>query len=81
MPTKSRDNAVVVRLSRYLHGLFSRVGDPVVEHLGERVWERVEATLDVITDPAALDDLRLAAEESDDAGRPYEEIRRDVGLA
>lgn len=70
-------NAVTERLSRYVDKLFEHLADRLAPHIAERL----EATLDVLTDPGALDDLRLAAEESDDEARPYEEIRRELGLA
>jgi hypothetical protein len=40
----------------------------------------LEATLDVLTDPKLMDDLRRADLQADEDARPYE-IRRDLGLA
>jgi len=46
-----------------------------------RLRERLEATLDVLTDPALMRDLAHADSQPDEDARPYDEIRRDLGLA
>jgi hypothetical protein len=46
-----------------------------------RLTERLRATLDVLTDQRLLDDLERSDSQPDEAARPYEEVRRDLGLA
>jgi hypothetical protein len=68
-----------------------RVKDRVAERVADRVADKVVgriadfdariATLEVLEDEEALDDLRASSEESDADLRDYDEIRRDVGLA
>jgi len=46
-----------------------------------RVTERLEATADVLADHDLMNDLARADTQSDNDARPYDEIRRDLGLA
>jgi hypothetical protein len=71
MPSRSRDLAVVERLSRYWDRLFERIEDRVEA----RVVERVEATLDVMTDRDLVRDLETADAQPDEEARSLEEIR------
>jgi hypothetical protein len=66
------------RVRTYLVRLFDRV---VTERVEDRVGRRLEATVDVLTDPALIEDLRQADAQPDQEARPYDEIRRDLGLA
>jgi hypothetical protein len=77
MGIRTSENPVVARVSRYLDRLFDRLGDRV----GDRVADRLEATVDVATDPMLLKDLHEADAQADEDARPYDEIRREVGLA
>jgi hypothetical protein len=78
MPTKSRSVQPVERVRSYLLRIFDRVVTDRVEH---RIEQRVSATLDVLTDPGLMSDLREADAQPDEDARPYDEIRRDLGLA
>jgi hypothetical protein len=64
-------------MSRYLDSLFGRFE----QRIETRVVERVEATLDVLGDPALMADLRESEAQSDEEARPFEEIRRELGRA
>jgi hypothetical protein len=80
--TRSPHAHVVTRLNRYL----DRLLDKTAERLAPRVADRLEldariATLEVLTDEEALDDLRAASEDSEQDLRDYSEIRREAGLA
>ena len=86
---------IVERLSGYLdrllagpHRATERVKDRVAERLANRVEVKVAArldsriaTLEVLLDEEALDDLRASSQDSDTDLRDYEEIRREAGLA
>ena len=87
MPIVDRQSELARRVSRYLERIFDpladRVADKVVDRLSETLAE-VEAhvaTLEVLLDDEAMDDLRAADAASDEDARPYEEIRRELGLA
>jgi hypothetical protein len=82
-------------MTRYLERLFSdtservqdRMAERVADKLTERVWSLMAemdariATLEVLGDEEALDDLRASSRDSDSDLRDYDEIRREVGLA
>ena len=86
---------VIERMSGYLERLFSgtseRLKDRVAERMADRVTEKVVAriadmdariaTLEVLADEEALDDLRASSGDSESDLRDYDEIRREVGLA
>lgn len=60
-----------------------RVAGKVTERMGSLMAEmdaRI-ATLEVLTDEEALDDLRASSRDSDSDLRDYDEIRREAGLA
>lgn len=66
----------------YVVRLFDRVvTERAASRAESRVERRLEATLDVMTDPKLMDDLRRAEGQADEDARPYDEIRRDLGLA
>lgn len=80
--TRAPHAAVVGRLNRYL----DRLLDKTAERLAPRVADQLDldsriATLEVLTDEEALDDLRAAQEDSQEDLKDYDEIRREVGLA
>jgi hypothetical protein len=68
-----------------------RVKDRVAERVADRVAPKVAArlidldtyiaTMDILVDEEALDDLRTSSRDSDSDLRDYHEIRREVGLA
>jgi hypothetical protein len=71
-------------MSRYLDRLFDRAADRVADKVAVRIADELEAriaTLEVLADEEALDDLAVSAEDSDSELRDYDEIRREVGLA
>lgn len=78
-------------MSRYLDRLFETAADRVADRVSARLSVQLaeieshvagmEATLEVLLDEGALDDLREAASAPDDQARPYREIRRELGLA
>jgi hypothetical protein len=47
---------------------------------GVPVTERLEATIDVLTDSELMVGLERADSQADEEARPYEEIRRDLEL-
>jgi hypothetical protein len=69
----------VARMSRYLESLFDRAADRVADRLAERLDTRI-ATLEVLADAEALDDLRAAHDAEGDL-TDYDEIRRAADLA
>jgi hypothetical protein len=85
----------IARMSGYLERLFfetsERLKDRVAERIAERVTPKVAArlpelesylaTMEVLGDEEALDDLRVSAQDSDSDLRDYDTIRREVGLA
>jgi hypothetical protein len=96
-PTKQGPSTseVIGRLSNYLERLFGdaseRWKDRVAERMADRVTEKVVArmaemdariaTLEILADEEALDDLNASSRDSDSDLRDYDEIRREVGLA
>jgi hypothetical protein len=68
-----------------------RMKDRVAERVADRVAPKVAArlteletyiaTMEILVDDEALEDLRAASAESDSELRDYNEIRREVGLA
>jgi hypothetical protein len=69
-------------MSRYLDRLFSGVADRIADRVADRLSDewRLES-FELLIDPDAMEDLRRAARESDEDARPYEEVRRELGLA
>ena len=74
-------------MSRYLDRLFSALGERLAERrtpgVADRLAEvemRLEA-LEILTDKDTMEDLVRAAREPDSEARPYEEVRRELGLA
>lgn len=96
-PTRRRPNSseVIERLSNYLERLLGdapeRLKDRVAERVADRVTEKVVArmaemdariaTLEILADEEALDDLNASSPGPDSDLRDYAEIRRDVRLA
>jgi hypothetical protein len=76
-----REAAVVERMRGYLLRLLDRATERLEGRVEHRLTERLEATLDVLTDPKLMRDLEHADAQPDDDARPYNEIRRDLGLA
>lgn len=67
-------------VERALVGAMRR-GDPPLIILPEADYEAYRMTAEVLDDEQALEDLRLAEQEPNEQARPYEEIRRELGLA
>jgi hypothetical protein len=68
-----------------------RMKDRVAERVADRVAPKVAArlteleayiaTMEVLVDDEALDDLRASSRDSDSELRDYDDLRREVGLA
>lgn len=64
-----------------------RVAERMADRIADKVVDRIAdldarvATLEILDDEEALDDLRVSLNESDSDLRDYDEIRRDSGLA
>jgi hypothetical protein len=83
VPTPST-HGIVDRLNRYLDRLLDKTAERLAPRVADRVAEDLDAriaTLEVLTDPEAMDDLRAATEASDDELVDYDVVRREVGLA
>ena len=76
-----RESAVAERMRSYLLRLLDRATERLEGRVEHRLTERLEATLDVLTDPKLMRDLEHADAQPDEDARPYDEIRRDLGLA
>jgi hypothetical protein len=81
MGTGLREAAALERVRGKLLELFDRATERLESRIEHRVTERLEATADVLTDPALIEDLKQADAQADEDARPYDEIRRDLGLA
>jgi hypothetical protein len=78
---KVRESAVRARLTHYLSRLFEPVVQPMIEReVAERFEDYLE-TVEILADPEAMESLRRADAQPDDEARPYEDIRRELGLA
>lgn len=92
----TRDTRETVdRMTRYLERIFSDTSARLTGRMADRVADRVAekmtgliadmdariATLEVLADEEALDDLRASSRDSDSDLRDYDEIRREAGLA
>jgi FtsZ-interacting cell division protein YlmF len=75
---------------RVKDGAANRVADRLADALSRRTavvvldpeqYEDYKATLETLEDPEAMASLQRAATESDDDARPYEDVRRELGLA
>ena len=73
-----RARSPVERMRNYLLRLFDRAVTERVEH---RLVERLEASVDVLTDRELMADLRRADAQADEDARSYDEVRRDLGIA
>ena len=64
------------------HVVITRNGKPVAIVMSVDEWESWEETIEILSDPEAMDALR-ASEEDVKAGRVHEwdEVKRDLGLA
>ena len=64
------------------HVVITRKGKPVAIVMSVDEWESWEETIDVLSDPEAMEALR-ASEEDVKAGRlvDFDEVKRDLGLA
>jgi hypothetical protein len=77
----TRESAVRARLTSYLARLFEPVVTPIIEReVAERFEDYLE-TMEILADPEAMESLRRAEAQPDDEARPYEDIRRELGLA
>ena len=85
-------NTVTVRLNGYVDKLLDRLAERLVPRVEAKIeadikpriaaeYESWLATIDVATDAALVGDLQEADSEADRDARPYEEIRRELGLA
>jgi hypothetical protein len=82
MPTTLRESSAARRARDYLARLFDRyVTERVELRVENRMAARLEATVDVLSDPALMADLDRAKEQADEDARAYSEIRRDLGIA
>jgi len=72
-------NHVTERIYQRLADSLTRRTGAVV--LSEEEYREYRATMEVLEDPIAMEALRRADEEPDEDARPYEEIRRELGLA
>jgi hypothetical protein len=80
----SSTNPVVERLNRYVDKLLDKTAERLAPRVVDRIADQLDtriATLEVLLDPEALEDLRDADETPDDALIDYEDVRREVGLA
>jgi hypothetical protein len=68
-------------MTGYFCRLLDRATERVEARVENRLASRLDATLDVLTDPKLMEDLRRADAQADEDARPYDEIRRDLGLA
>jgi antitoxin YefM len=68
--------------ARHEHVVVTRKGRPIAIVLSTEEWEAIEETLEVLQDEATLDALR-DSEADVQAGRvrPWDEVRRELGLA
>lgn len=64
------------------HVVITRNGKPVAIVMSAHEWESWEETIEVLSDPELMEDLR-ASEEDVKAGRTYswDEVKQDLGLA
>ena len=64
------------------HVVITRKGRPVAIVMSVDEWESWEETIEILSDPEAMEALR-ASEEDVKAGRLYtlDEVKRDLGLA
>lgn len=64
------------------HVIITRQGKPIAIVMSVGEWESWEETIDVLSDPEAMEALRLS-EEDVKAGRlvGLDEVKRDLGLA
>jgi antitoxin YefM len=64
------------------HVIITRNGKPVAIVMSADEWESWEETIEVLSDPELMEDLR-ASEEDVKAGRlhDWDEVKRDLGLA
>ena len=83
MPMRAdlRESSAVRRMTGYFCRLLDRATERVEARVENRLASRLDATLDVLTDPKLMEDLRRADAQADEDARPYDEIRRDLGLA
>jgi hypothetical protein len=81
MPGGLRESTALERMRGYLLRLLDRATERIEGRVESRLTERLEATLDVLTDEKLMSDLERADSQADEDARPYNEIRRDLGLA
>jgi hypothetical protein len=85
VPTKSRpSSAVGERLTGYLLRLLDATADRIADRVADRLATDYKAqleTLEVLKDDGAVEDLRRASQEPDEDAQPYEDVRRELGLA
>jgi antitoxin YefM len=68
--------------SRHEHVVVTRKGRPIAIVVSTEEWEAIEETLEVLQDEETLEALR-ESEADVNAGRvrPWDDVRRDLGLA
>jgi hypothetical protein len=81
MPNGLRASTPLERMRAYLLRLLDSATERLEDRVEHRLTERLEATLDVLSDPKLMSDLERADSQADEDARPYDEIRRDLGLA
>jgi hypothetical protein len=72
------------RLSSYIDRLLVGVADRIAERVADRLATDYKAQLEaveVLRDDEAVEDLRRASQEPDEDAQPYEDVRRELGLA
>jgi hypothetical protein len=82
--THLHDGSVGQRLSHYLDRLLDGAADRLAPRVADRVAAQLDsriATLEVLLDQDALDDLRASSEDAETDLTEYERIRREAGLA
>lgn len=75
-------------MNRYLDSLLDRAAQKIAPRVADKLvpqmreeYESWLATIETMTDPELVADLREAASEADEDSQDYEEIRRELGLA
>jgi hypothetical protein len=71
-------------MTRYLLRLLDATADRIADRVADRLATDYKAqmeTLEVLKDDEAMEDLRRASQEPDEDAQPYEDVRRELGLA
>lgn len=81
MPVTTRDSVVKERVTQALARLFEPLVKPMIDRAFEERFEDYMETMEILSDPETMEALSRADAQPDDEARPYEEIRRELGLA